>query len=115
MPVEYQNLTEELVVSIDTFLSKRISLAGNNYRLANYHHLSVSETDGVYCVADPRVGRRIKIRATCRWMGLPIVDMPKYLMEWLTLSVHTIIGVSEILPLTSESQSLIFRELAGRR
>jgi hypothetical protein len=45
--------------------SNRIGLAGNNYNLSDLNCLSLSETDGVYGVADPCVGGRIIIRTAC--------------------------------------------------
>jgi hypothetical protein len=42
------------LIICDAFVSKRISLAWNDYALTNLHYLSVFKADGIYSVADPR-------------------------------------------------------------
>jgi hypothetical protein len=57
LPIEYQNDVVRLIIYVDAFFSNRIGLTRHNYRLCDLHRLPRSETDRVYSVADPRVGR----------------------------------------------------------
>jgi hypothetical protein len=45
-----------LIVCVDAFYIPRIGLAGDNYKLGDFYHSSIFETNGVDGVADPSEG-----------------------------------------------------------
>ena len=96
--LKYYNVVIWLTVRSNTFGRNRIGLAGNDYPLHNLHRFSLSETDTVNGIADPRVGGRIVVRIAGGGVRHSIVDVPKYGFGRLTLSVYTFDGIDEILP-----------------
>jgi hypothetical protein len=56
LPVDHRNGVVRLIICVDAFNAKSVGLTGNNYRLANLHCFTLSETNPIYGVADPGVG-----------------------------------------------------------